>query len=296
MPLRTPDSHRPPIIALAVILLLLPANSVLALEKYGRPLPALAETHESQTEQREETAPWLKGYLLTAAFPHNPSFAARPDNSGLVGMRHMIHLETELLGNYLQFYTDQNFFSDRGKGWIELSEWDKTFAFTGTVRQWNWRVQYEQDAPLDKRGIKQTYADALVNFNFTPGNQYDWWRQQFPDQNLTFYMGGGWLFHNASYFARPDNTGRALFRYVAHGDLDLYKNKVVVFADTNWFTDRSKSDTLTPTELDWIIGLALRWKNYELAVLHERDMPLDQSGLIQRYTAIQLRYGFEWQK
>jgi hypothetical protein len=70
----------------------------------------------------------------------------------------------------------------------------------------------------------------------------------------------------------------------------------VLFADTNWFSDRSRSDKITPTELDWIIGLALRWKDYELSVLHERDMPLDRSGLIQRYTAIQLRYEFEWQR
>lgn len=109
-------------------------------------------------------------------------------------------------------------------------------------------------------------------------------------------MGGGWLFHNESYFARPDNTGRALFRYLAHADLDLYKNRVVLFADTNWFSDRSKSDKISPTELDWIIGLALRWKDYELSVLHEQDTPLDRDGLIQRYTALQLRYQFEWQR
>lgn len=238
----------------------------------------------------------LSGYLLTSAFAENPTFAARPDNTGLVGLRHMIHLETDLYREYLQFYTDQNFFSDRRKGWIELSEWDATFAFTGSINQWGWRLQYERDAPLDKSGTKQIYADAVVNYNLSQANQYDWWRQRFPDQNLTLYMGGGWLFHNESYFARPDNTGRALFRYLAHADLDLYKNKVVVFADTNWFTDREESNKLKPTELDWIIGLAMRWKDYELSVLHERDMPLDRGGLIQRYTAIQLRYEFEWQK
>jgi hypothetical protein len=56
---------------------------------------------------------WLRGYLLAGAFVSNPSFAARPDNSGLVGLRHMIHLETDLYQEYLQFYTDQNFFPDR---------------------------------------------------------------------------------------------------------------------------------------------------------------------------------------
>lgn len=268
-----------------------------ALEKYGRPLPAMGETSGEKKEPHEqEERHWLKGYLLTSAFVENPTFAARPDNTGLAGLRHMIHLETDLYKEYLQFYTDQNFFSDRNNGWIELSEWDTTFAFTGSLNQWGWRLQYERDAPLDKTGIKQIYADTLINYNFAQANQYAWWQDRFPKQNLTFYMGGGWLFHNESYFARPDNTGRALLRYVAHADLDLYKNRVVLFADTNWFSDRSKSDKITPTELDWIIGLALRWKDYELSVLHERDMPLDRGGLIQRYTAIQLRYEFEWQK
>jgi hypothetical protein len=292
-------TDRPSISAgLLLCMLTLFATPGHALEKYGRPLPAMGEaTGEDKKEPHaQEERHWLKGYLLTSTFAENPTFAARPDNTGLAGLRHMIHLETDLYREYLQFYTDQNFFSDRRKGWIELSEWDATFAFTGSINQWSWRLQYERDSPLDKSGTKQIYADALINYGFTQANQYGWWQNRFPNQNLTFYMGGGWLFHNESYFARPDNTGRALLRYVAHADLDLYKNRVVLFADTNWFSDRSKSDKITPTELDWIIGLALRWKDYELSVLHERDMPLDRGGLIQRYTAIQLRYEFEWQK
>ena len=63
---------------------------------------------------------------------------------------------------YLTFYTDQNFFSDRTKGWIELSEWDGTFALTGLVDRFGWRIQYERDAPLDKNGTKQVYADTLL--------------------------------------------------------------------------------------------------------------------------------------
>ncbi|MBI4401786.1 MAG: hypothetical protein HY581_09160, partial [Nitrospirae bacterium] len=39
---------------------------------------------------------------------------------------------------------------------------------------------------------------------------------------------------------------------------------------------------------------AFRWGDAELSVYHERDMPLDRGGLVQRYTALQLRYEFEW--
>jgi hypothetical protein len=206
----------------------------------------------------------------------------------------MVHLETDLAGELLRFYTDQNVFSDRRKGWIQLSEWDTTVALAGSLKQWGWRLQYERDAPLDRTGTKQIYADAVITYQVGSATQSDWWRARFPNQNLSGYIGGGWLFHNENYFARPDNTGRALFRYLAHADLDLYQSRVVLFADTNWFSDRSRSDTIMPTELDWILGLAMRWKDYELAVLHEEDLPLDRRGLIQRYTAIQLRYEFDW--
>lgn len=273
----------------------------LALEKYGRPLPPIGEVGaegvaKPETKEEERVEYWLRGYLLTAAFIDNPTFAARPDNTGLVGLRHMVHLETDLYREYLGFYTDLNFFSDRKTGWIELSEFDATFALTGAFEKWGWRLQYERDAPLDKTGTKQIYADAVVTYAVSPANTYPWWNRRFPNQNLTAYVGGGWLFHNESYFARPDNTGRALFRYVAHADLDLYKNKVVLFADTNWFTDREESNKLKPTELDWILGLAFRHGDAEISVYHEQDVPLDRGGLIQRYTAIQLRYEFEWQR
>lgn len=280
--------------ALFCLLLTSPFPSA-ALEKYGRPLPPIGEIGEEGVAKPEPLAQyWLRGYLLTAGFVSNPTFAARPDNTGLVGMRHMVHLETDLYQHYLGFYTDLNFFSDRTESWLRLSEFDSTFAFTGALGNLGWRLQYERDAPLDRSGIKQVYADTLVTYAFQNANQVDWWRERFPNQNLTAYAGAGWLFHNESYFARPDNTGRALFRYVAHADLDLYRNLVVLFADMNFFTDRKSNNAVSPTELDWILGLAFRWGNAELSVYHERDLPLDRSGLVQRYTALQLRYAFEW--
>ncbi len=263
----------------------------LALEKYGRPLPSLEEPESVEREAEESL---FGGYFLTAAFVHNPTFAARPDNTGLVGLRYMLHLETDLYKQYLTFYTDQNFFSDRTNGWIILSEWDATFALTGLIDRIGWRIQYERDAPLDRSGLKQIYADALLTGRFVAAQDSAWWRQTFPSQNLTAYAGGGWLFHNRNYFARPDNTGRALFRYVAHADLDLYKNKVVLYFDTNFFTDREASNVLSPTELDWIVGLAFRWHDMEFSVYREQDLPLDKPGtLIQQYVAVQLRFAFD---
>ncbi len=270
-----------------------PLAPVWALEKYGRPLPSMEQPDDTAARETEETL--FGGYFLTAAFVSNPTFAARPDNTGLVGLRHMLHLETDLYKQYLTFYTDQNFFSDRTKGWIELSEWDGTYAFTGLIDRWGWRLQYERDAPLDKSGLVQAYADALLTSRFQALQDFSWWQRTFPNQNLNAYAGAGWLFHNSNYFARPDNTGKALFRYVAHADLDLYKNRVLLYGDMNFFTDREAGNKLNPTELDWIVGLAVRFKDdYEVSVYREEDRALDRPGtLVQEYWAVQLRFAFD---
>ncbi len=271
--------------------LLLNPPQALALVKSGRPLPSMDDPNGRAVEES-----LFAGYLLTSAFASNRTFTARPDNTGLVGMRHMLHLETDLYKHYLTFYTDQNFFSDRTNGWIELSEWDGTYALTGVLGHVNWRLQYERDVPIDRKGLTQEYADGLVTAKFQAVQDMSGWRRIFPNQNLTVYAGAGWLFHNRNYFARPDNTGRALFRYVAHADLDLYKNKIVLYGDVNMLTDRDAGNQASPTELDWIIGLALRWRNMEFAVYHEQDQPLDRAGLVQKYLALQLRFSFDISK
>lgn len=281
----------PLIIGLGLSLLLLCPPRAWALEKYGRPLPSMDDLNGREAEES-----LFAGYLLTSAFASNPSFAARPDNTGLVGLRHMLHLETDLYKQYLTFYTDQNVFSDRTNGWIKLSEWDGTYALTGVLGHFNWRVQYERDAPIDRKGVTQEYADGLITAKFQAVQDFPWWQRHFPHQNLTAYAGAGWLFHNRNYFARPNNTGRALFRYVAHADLDLYKNKLVLYGDVNMFTDRDAGNQASPTELDWIIGLAVRWRNMEFAVYHEQDQPLDRAGLVQKYLALQLRFSFDISK
>lgn len=174
-----------------------------------------------------------------------------------------------------------------------MSEWDATYALTGVVDHFNWRIQYERDAGLDWRTIVQDYGDVLVTAKVQATQDLAWWGQCFPNQKLTVYAGGGWIFHNDNFFARPDNTGRALYRYVVHTDLDLYQNRVVLFGDINMFTDSQSSNKVRPSELDWMVGLALRWQNTEVAVYYEEDHPLDRSGLIQKYLAVQFRFSFD---
>lgn len=279
------------IVSLIVSILSMPPVS-LALEKYGRPLPSMQQPDDKEAREAGEIL--VSGYFLTAAFASNRTFFARPDNTGLVGLRHMLHLETDLYKQYLTFYTDQNFFSDRTNGWIELSEWDSTVGLTGLVKHIGWRIQYERDTPIDKSGLSQSYADAVVTARFQAMDDWRWWKGRFPNQNMTVYAGAGWVFHNNLFFARPDNTGRALFRYVVHADVDLYQNKLVLYGDVNMFTDRQADNVVSPTELDWIVGLAWRPRDdLEFSVYREEDHPLDRRGLVQRYVAVQLRYSFD---
>ena len=136
---------------------------------------------EQPTEvEREAEETLFGGYFLTAAFVSNPTFAARPDNTGLAGLRHMLHLETDLYKQYLTFYTDQNFFSDRRQGWIKLTEWDGTYALTGLVDRFGWRIQYERDAPLDRRGTKQIYGDVLLTARTKPDRNPPGGKERFP--------------------------------------------------------------------------------------------------------------------
>ena len=71
---------------------------------------------------------------------------------------------------------------------------------------------------------------------------------------------------------------------------------MVLYGDMNFFTDREASNTLNPSELDWIIGIAVRWKDMEVAFYREEDRPLDHSGLVQKYFAVQLRFAFDVSK
>jgi len=72
-------------------------------------------------------------------------------------------------------------------------------------------------------------------------------------------------------------------RYDAHFDLNLYRERAILFGDVN--TDRDESSAVRPTKLDWIIGIALRWHDIEFSVYRQQDRPVDRSGFVQEYWA-----------
>jgi hypothetical protein len=115
-----------------------------------------------------------------------------------------------------------------------------------------------------------------------------------------FNVGGaatlGVSIYNATYAARPDNSGLALFRYAAHADVDLIGPKLSIPLDVNVFTDRLRGGALifAPTELDVIGGVTTTWKlgvgGIELGTRVEHDRPVDTGTFNQTYVDARARY------
>ena len=246
--------------------------------------PALALEKSARVEMEEMLASEIRFSLALSDFMDNTSFRARPDNTGIVKYRYLGHFEIQPHWAPLALVLDTNFFTDKERdNEFRPSEWDQAVGLLYRYEQWAGLLRYERDMPIDKSGLVQAFAEF----------QGLWHQDNLLVQNSEFYAALGWLFSTQTYFARPDNTGRALFRYVLHGELPLYRNWVWLIGDTNFFTDRQASNPITPSELDWIVGLAVRWESWELMAFQETDQSIDRGGLTQKYFAIQLKWSWE---
>jgi hypothetical protein len=247
-------------------------SEAVALEKSGR------------VAMEEERPPAVQLSLSVSDFIQNDSFRARPDNTGLVKYRYLGHLELQPRGSPVALVLDTNFFTDKDRdNEFRPSEWDQAVGFLYRYEKWAALLRYERDMPADKSGLVQAFAEV----------EGLWHQNDLLIQRSEFYAGVGWLFSTQNYFARPDNTGRALLRYVLHGEVPVHRDWLWVVGDTNFFTDRRESNPFAPSELDWILGVAVRWKTWEVMAFQETDQSLDRSGLSQKYVAIQLKWSWE---
>jgi hypothetical protein len=92
----------------------------------------------------------------------------------------------------------------------------------------------------------------------------------------------GWFAINNTYFARPDNTGLELFRYAAHVDISPSDGHFADGLDAIMFTDKLSSNKFAPASST----SRPRSSGASRATVHlayERDMPVDQGGLIQQF-------------
>jgi hypothetical protein len=228
---------------------------------------------------------------------YNPSYAARPDNTGLALFRYAAHFDFDLIGRRLSIPLDLNMFTDRRAVGVPRklvpSELDVITGVTST-----WRLgpgaleggaRVEVDGTLDKGGYpgptsaRQTYADVRARYLYSLAAIAPGIAPALRGGDVRGWFTLGWFAINRSYFARPNNTGLALFRYAVHAEISMWDDHFAVGLDAILFTDKQASNVLRPSELDFTPELIVRFSRYEVHLAYERDMPVDQDSLTQQF-------------
>jgi hypothetical protein len=239
----------------------------------------------------------VAGSVAAGVALYNPTYAARPDNSGLTLFRTAGHLDIDLIGRRLSIPLDVNMFTDRrarpGARFLVPSEIDFIGGVTSTWRLGPGAIEggarVEHDRGLDGGGYAhnstsanaQTYADVRFRYLMSLASIAPDAAARLAEGDVSGWVTLGWFAVNQAYFARPDNTGLALFRYAVHGELAVWKKQVAIALDASMFTDR-RASAVRPSELDLTADLIVRPFGAELHIAYERDMPVDRGGLVQQ--------------
>jgi len=232
----------------------------------------------------------IGGALSAGASIYNPSFAARPDNSGLALFRYALHLDVDLIGRRLSIPLDVNVFTDRkraGAGKAAPSELDLMSGLTSTWRLGPTAIElgsrFQHERPVDRGNFTQTFVDTRVRLLYSLREVAPAVSDSLGGGDLSGWLTLGWFTINKTYVARPDLTGLALFRYAATARLSFWKERLAIGIDATMFTDRKSSAPLRPSEVDLTPEIIFRAKPLELHIAYERDMPVDRGGLVQQF-------------
>lgn len=237
----------------------------------------------------EDTGFHASGSAALGIAPYNPTYAARPDNTGHALMRYALHADLDLVGRRLSIPVDLNLFSDRDRrgalkvvptelDWILglTSTWD---AGPGAIEL---GVRAEQDRPLDRGTFTQTYVDTRVRYLYSVAAMAPGLRHSLSGGDVSGWATLGAFVVNPTYAARPDNSGLALLRYALHTEISCCSAHFALGLDTISFTDR-ETNAVRPSEVDFTPELIARFSPFEVHLAYERDMPVDRSGLVQHF-------------
>lgn len=252
-----------------------------ALEKQG---PA----HGGTIEAKEGGGFDVSGNVFLGSAIFNPTYAARPDNTGFALLRFGAHMDVDLIGRKLSIPLDVNFFTDRerrGAGVLVPSEGDFIGGVTTTWRVGEGALELgvrgEHDMPLDRGGFSQSFIDARVRYLYSLAEALGLDGAKVSEDLRGWLTLGGFVL-NPTYAARPDNSGRALLRYVAHVESMFFGGHFSFAVDANSFTDRV-TNAIRPSELDLTFDTITRLSPFEFHLAYERDMPVDRGGLVQHF-------------
>ena len=242
----------------------------------------------------------VSGSAMLGSALYNPSYAARPDNTGHALFRYALHLDVDLLGRYLSIPIDVNVFTDRDRRKAAIlapSELDLIAGLTTTQAvtkgfDAELGVRIENDRPVDRGSYQQTYVDARARLLYSARALAPAVGERLADGDVSGYLTLGWFAVNPSYAARPDNTGRASLRYAARSELCVWQHHLAAGIDTTFFTDR-QTHVVVPSELDLTGELVGRYAPFEVHVAFETDRPVDRGGRSQTLLYAVLAYGFD---
>jgi hypothetical protein len=232
---------------------------------------------------------------------YNPTYAARPDNTGLTLFRYAGHADVDLIGRRLSIPIDVNMFTDRlAHGFARKLVPSELDVITGVTTTWRLGpgaleagARYEVDTTLDHGGYDappasgtQKYADVRARYLYSIAAVAPGVGPGLRNGDVRGWVTLGWFAINSTYFARPDNTGLALFRYAAHVEIAGFDDHVALGLDAIMFTDKQASNVFRPSELDFTPELIARFARYEVHLAYERDMPVDRGGLVQHFVYV----------
>jgi hypothetical protein len=272
--------------AVALVTTLL-ASTVFALDKQG-------SAHGGAVGEEEDRSFNLSGATMLGVSLFNPSYAARPDNTGLALMRYGAHFDVDILGRLLSIPIDVSFFTDstRPGGLVFApTEFDFIAGVTSTFAAGPGDLEVgarvEHDRPVDKGTFTQTYIDVRARYLYSLQRLFPGLADALHDGDLSGWVTlGGFLF-NPTYAARPDNSGHALLRYALHAELSTFSDLVSLGLDATMFTDRESDFVLRASEMDFTAELIFHKGPFEVHLAYERDMPLDlapgQAAYVQQF-------------
>ena len=221
---------------------------------------------------------------------YNPTYAARPDNTGLALLRYALHADFDLLGRALSIPLDVNAFTDRTRrGALVLSPTELDVITGATTTRplgpgaLELGARVEHDRPVDEGSFSQTYVDARARYLYSLAGAVPGLGDALWDGDVSGFLTLGAFAVNPTYAARPDNSGLALLRYGAHAELSGFHDHVSLGGDATMFTDRAAS-AFRPSELDATAEVIGRVSPFELHLAYERDMTIDGRGDAPSYT------------
>lgn len=109
----------------------------------------------------------ISGFFTLGWFTINPSYAARPDNTGSALFRYGFHTELSVWHDYFSVGLDLTMFTDRrADNPVGPSELDLTYEAIVHFSPFEAHLAYERDMPIDRGGLVQSFIYALLVWNF----------------------------------------------------------------------------------------------------------------------------------